>query len=47
MLSRGASSAAELAKDFTSQASTKAAELGGTMSNKVNFIFFNDLIYKN
>lgn len=35
MLSRGASSAAEYAKDITSQAGTKAAELSGTVSEKV------------
>ncbi|KAI1717850.1 putative GTPase activating protein for arf domain-containing protein [Ditylenchus destructor] len=36
VLSRSATSAAEYAKDFTSQAGTKAAELGGAVTEKYN-----------
>lgn len=36
MLSRGATSAAGYAKDLTAQAGTKAAELGGTVTEKIN-----------
>lgn len=35
MLSKGATSAAGYAKEFTSQTGTKAAELSGSMSAKV------------
>ena len=36
LLSKGAATAAVAAKDFTAQAGVKAAELGGTVTDKVN-----------
>lgn len=46
MLSRGASCVAEMAKDISTQAGSKAVEFGGAMSDKVKKKMIKNCIKK-